>query len=33
MRILQEIDRNKYKEFLENHERCNFRAIFRMGEC
>ena len=25
MRILQENDKEKYKEFLEKHERCNFQ--------
>ena len=25
MRILQENDKVKYKEFLESHERCNFQ--------
>ena len=30
MRLLQENDKEIYKKFLENHERCNFRAIFRV---
>ena len=32
MRLLQEQDKEKYKEFLEKHPRCNFQQSLEWGE-
>lgn len=31
MKLLEESDKNRYKEFLENHERCNFQQSLEWG--
>ena len=31
MRILEEKDKERYKQFLENHERCNFQQSLEWG--
>ncbi len=32
MKLLEEKDKKRYKEFLENHERCNFQQSLEWGE-